>query len=112
MTKEGGLDHLNGEFEMRSLVVTAFAAMCLSGAFAAPAAAEEVTVSVSHGDLDLTTEAGRKALETRVAAAIKVACVKPDSRDLKTMQSWESCKSAAKSGAEEQLAKSFAFASI
>mgnify|MGYP006932280528 CR=1 FL=1 len=39
MTKEGGLDHLNGEFEMRSLVVTAFAAMCLSGAFAAPAAA-------------------------------------------------------------------------
>ncbi|WP_336978752.1 UrcA family protein [Altererythrobacter fulvus] len=97
---------------MRNLVVTALAAMCISGAIATPAAAEEVTVTVTHTDLDLTTSAGKKALETRVAAAIKVACVKPETRDLKTMQAWESCKSSAKSGAEEQLAKSFELASI
>lgn len=97
---------------MRNLVVPALAAMCLAGAFAAPAAAEEVTVEVTHTDLDLTTAAGKKALETRVAAAIKVACAKPESRDLKTMQAWESCKSSAKSEADEQLAKSFNIASL
>jgi UrcA family protein len=45
-------------------------------AIAAPAFASEevVDVRISYADLDLTTEAGRAALESRVAAKLRKAC--------------------------------------
>lgn len=45
-------------------------------ALATPALASEETVDVrvSYGDLDLTTDAGRIALEDRVAAHLRKAC--------------------------------------
>ena len=98
---------------MRKFIVPAFAALTLSVAFAAPAAAAEiVTVTVGHADLDLNTEAGKDVLETRVSTAIKTACIKPDTRSLKSAQAWESCKESAASSASEQIEKTIAFASL
>lgn len=89
---------------MRNFVVPALAALCLSSVAIAPAAAEELTVKVAHAELDLSTTAGKKTLETRIAAAIKTACAKPETiRDLKAMQAWESCKIGASASAYEQV---------
>jgi len=97
---------------MRNLVVPALAAICLSGAIAPAAMAETVTVEVTHADLDLTTKAGQKVLESRVAAAIKTACAKPDTRSLKAAGAWQSCKTSAASDAAGQLEKSIEFARL
>lgn len=98
---------------MRKFVVPALAAICLAGAFAAPAsAADIVTVQVGYADLDLTTDAGKDVLETRVSTAIKTACVKPESRSLKAAQAWENCKDSASNSASDQVEKAIAFASL
>lgn len=100
---------------MRKFVVPALAAISLAGAFAAPAAAAEtetVTVKVGYSDLNLKTAAGKEALEFRIAAAIKTACAKPDTRSLKSAQAWQNCKDSAASSAAEQLEKTIEFASL
>ncbi len=98
---------------MRRFVVPALAAISQSGVIAPTAmAAETVTVEVPYADLDLTTEAGQDSLETRISAAIKVVCAKPDMRVLKAAAAWQSCKTSAASDASEQLEKSIAFAGI
>jgi UrcA family protein len=98
---------------MRNLVVPALAAICLAGAFAAPAAAADiVTVKVGYSDLDLASADGKDALETRIAAAVKTACAKPDTRSLKSAQAWQSCKDSAASSAAEQFEKTIEFAGL
>lgn len=96
---------------MRKFVVTALAAIALAGAVA-PAMAETVSVAVSYSDLDLTSAAGKKALETRVAVAIKTVCAKPEARTIKSMKAWESCKTDAADSASEQMARSIQLASL
>lgn len=89
---------------MRSFVVPALAAICLSSVSTAPAVAAEMTVKVAYSDLDLATDAGRITLENRINAAIKTACARPlVIRDLKAMQAWEGCKADASASAYEQL---------
>ncbi|MBO9602069.1 MAG: UrcA family protein [Novosphingobium sp.] len=100
---------------MRKFVVPALAAICIAGAFAAPAAAAEtdtVVVKVGYSDLDLKTETGRDALEARIATAVKAACAKPETRSIKLMQAWESCKDSASSSAAQQFEKTVAFSGI
>lgn len=102
---------------MRNFVVPALAAICLSGVAIAPAAAEalpgQLIVKVAHADLDLSTEAGKKELETRISAAVKTACARPAMiRDLKAMQAWESCKSSAEVSASEQFERNLRVASL
>ncbi len=98
---------------MRNFVVTALAAVTLAGAFVAPAtAAETVTVKVDYSDLNLKSVAGKEALEARLAAAVKTACSKPDTRSLKSMQAWQNCKDSASSSAAEQFEKTIEFASL
>lgn len=47
-------------------------------ALAAPAAAENVvTVKIAYGDVDVTSAEGRAALEARIDARLKKACVNP-----------------------------------
>lgn len=47
-------------------------------AVAAPAAAEQVvTVKIGYGDVDVTTAEGRAALEARIDARLKKACLAP-----------------------------------
>jgi len=98
---------------MRKFVVPALAAICMAGAFAAPAAAAETfTVKVDYSDLDLTTEAARDVLEARIDAAIKTVCARPDTRNLKVAQAWQDCKESAASSAADQLEKTIEFASL
>lgn len=80
-------------------VLAAFAALSLAG----PAAAEEVSVTVSYADLDLTTAAGSAALDARIEAAVKDVCPKPDVRDLSARTAWRECVTTARAGAKEQL---------
>ena len=98
---------------MRNFVVPALAAVCLAGAFAAPAAAAEtVTVKVGYSDLNLKTAAGKETLEARIASAIKTACGRPETRNLKSVQAWQDCKDSASSSAAEQFEKTVEFAGI
>jgi UrcA family protein len=44
-------------------------------AVAAPAAADTVTVRIAYGDVDVTSTEGRAALEARIDARVRKACV-------------------------------------
>ncbi len=47
-------------------------------AIAAPVAADDVvTVKIAYGDVDVTTPAGRAALEARIDARLRKACATP-----------------------------------
>ena len=54
----------------KSLVLTAL----FAAALAAPAHAQELSVSVGYGDLDLTSEAGVSRFDHRIDAAIATVC--------------------------------------
>jgi UrcA family protein len=90
---------------MKTIALSAFAAVLLSGAaHAAEVETETVSVSVPYGDLDLTTDAGQAALDGRIAAAVKEVCAKPVViRDLKAMTAWTECRKSAASSAAEQI---------
>lgn len=68
------------------LALTAAALAC-----AAPALAEQVSVSVPYGDLDLTRDAGRKTLEARLARATRKICGSAPTRGLARRQAWQAC---------------------
>lgn len=63
---------------MSTRSLTLALALALSGAALTPAAmatdTEERTVSVSHSDLDLTTEEGQAELDRRIDRAAEQAC--------------------------------------
>lgn len=67
------------------------------------ATAEARTAEVRYGDLDLTSKAGRAALERRVAAAANRVCTSADPRDLMARANAESCRTAALDKAEPQI---------
>ena len=46
----------------------------LALSLAAPASAETASIAVPYGDLDLTKDAGRKALDARIARAATRLC--------------------------------------
>jgi UrcA family protein len=85
---------------IRSLLGRAvLAASVLSASFgvahaAAPADAQPATV-VAYGDLDLNTEAGARALYSRIAAAAERVCPYQDPRDLARFAQFRSCRNAA-----------------
>ncbi len=86
----------------------AVAAAALLGVLAVPAAAEtpttiESSVTVTFGDLDLTSPTDAKVLDTRVENAAEKVCAKPEVRDLKANQAFELCKTEARDRAMEQL---------
>jgi len=89
---------------MRNVIAAALAVLALS-AVAAPAAAadEQVTVTVGVADLNLAAPAGSAALDSRIDAAVKEVCARPDIRNLKAMTAWEECKATARLGALDQL---------
>jgi UrcA family protein len=94
---------LKDEF-MTKFAIQALAAVSLSVAAVAPAAAEEVRLTVPYGDLDIATPAGAETLNARLLSGIKTVCERPDVRDVKASEAWEACKDAAMSRALEQLA--------
>jgi UrcA family protein len=77
---------------MTATLVTASAAQ--AGA-AGSAAMRYDSVVVSYGDLDLTSEAGKKALYSRLSAAADRACGKaPPVRELKLRAAYRACHEA------------------
>lgn len=59
---------------------------------AGPAATHYDSVVVSYGDLNLASEAGKKALYSRLSAAAERACGKtPASRELKLRAQYRAC---------------------
>lgn len=87
---------------MRKSVI-AFAALFAASTIAAPAAANEVSVSVSFADLNLTAPAGAAVLKQRIDAAADRVCARPHIRDLKGMATWETCRTSARAEAVERL---------
>ena len=84
---------------MTKFAINAALAASLSLLAVAPAAADDFSVQVRYGDLDLASAAGAKVLAQRVDAV----CQRPDIRDLKSVSTWQQCKDAARSTAMEQL---------
>lgn len=71
---------------------------------AAPAAAEELSVTVKIADLDLTTKADRKALEARLAKAERQVCgVRPSLRDLRGSIDYRQCLKTARASYQDQV---------
>jgi len=86
---------------MRKLLIPAIAAAVLA---ASPAfAAEEVTVTVSYADLDLTTPEGRATLDARIAAAVTTVCGRPPIRTTLQFEPVRECRADAFEGAMEQV---------
>jgi UrcA family protein len=79
----------------------------LLGGVSAFAADTNVTidqVSVSYGDLNVSTDAGARVLFARIKSAATLACGgKPDSRDLAGMERFQACRKDAMSSAVTRI---------
>lgn len=95
---------------MRKSIVTVLAA--LTASIAVPATAEEVSVTVAFGDLNLASPAGRATLDKRIAAAVNRVCAQAERRDLAGRMAWDECKAATLADAMEQLAAVLPSASV
>jgi UrcA family protein len=83
------------------LIRTVLAAAALAAA--TPVLAQPVTVTVPHADLDLTREAGRKALEARVARAAEQVCGPIGARALSHVAAYRACLAEARASAQPQV---------
>lgn len=63
----------------------------LALAAATPALAQPATIVVPYGDLDLTREAGRKALDARITRAATRLCGTIGARDLARITAHKAC---------------------
>lgn len=84
--------------------VAALAASLASvGTAIAPAQAAPVdTVLVGYGDLNLASNAGRRALDNRIAAAVDLVCSNGESLDLRSYSLSRSCKTESFAAAQVQ----------
>ncbi len=88
-----------------SLITTALSSLALI-AVAAPAVAqthETRSVEVAYADLDLTTKAGAKRLETRVRFAAKSVCGPNPGRSLAAQQDYKNCVNTAITGGNKAM---------
>lgn len=89
---------------MNTIALKALAAASLSLVAVAPAAAQDVHVTVHHGDLDIASPAGAATLAERLEIGAKAACGRADPRDLKAGAALGECREAALQGAMKQAA--------
>jgi UrcA family protein len=68
------------------------------------------TVAVPYGDLDLSSQAGRKALDTRIGHAIRVACGTPSPADLRGHIRASECRAELRAAMAPQRDAAFASA--
>ena len=69
----------------------------------APSDAETVSNIVHYGDLDLSSQAGRARLNTRIAGAIRQLCGAEDERNLVQAANVRHCRSSARSDVDVKL---------
>ena len=84
------------------IVLPALALAC-AATTPALAAAEPAKVTVPFGDLDLTKDAGRKTLETRLARATRKVCGRAPMRDLAQAKAYRACLAEVKTGYQGQV---------
>lgn len=75
----------------KALIATA-AALVATTAFAAPASRQPPTRFVSFSDLDVTTAAGRDALDRRLNVAARAVCWEAVSEQIVRHQQWGECR--------------------
>lgn len=61
-------------------------------------------MEVRYGDLDLTSAAGIRTLNARVAVAVRQVCAIDGARDLQALQAVEACRQAARASVEPKIA--------
>lgn len=75
----------------------------LALAAATPALAQQASIEVPYGDLDLTKDAGRKALDARIARAANRLCGTVGARDLVQIAAKKACVTEARASAAPQV---------
>jgi UrcA family protein len=85
---------LAGRSAAALLALTACVGM-LSTASAATSDTDTPQVTVRYGDLDLSTQAGAKALYSRISMGARQVCPSDDSRDLSRFTNARACQRAA-----------------
>lgn len=76
---------------MRSLITVLSATILACSA--APAFAEDApSVVVSYKDLNLASAEGRKALKTRIAAAVETVCGRANRASVQQGREWAECR--------------------
>ena len=96
-------------------LTTIAAALIAAGLAAAPSpaiaqAGEPAPIVVSHADLDLTTSAGRAALDLRVLHAARTACGTPSPADPRGRANADQCVAEARAAADAQRQAAIAVA--
>jgi UrcA family protein len=86
---------------IRILIASAFTLASVAGL---SAAASAETVKVDYTDLDLSHDAGLKALHARVATAITQVCGTIDGQDLRGAAQVETCRKTATADTIRQIA--------
>lgn len=88
---------------MLTFIATATAALALATAAPVAAGTEMVEIRITHGDLDLSTAAGRTALERRIKRVTRKACEIVDPLDRATPRLDRACIKEARSAALAKL---------
>ncbi|MGA2778081.1 MAG: UrcA family protein [Steroidobacteraceae bacterium] len=78
-------------------------AICAGTAVAAAPDSDAPSVTIRYADLDLTSEAGTRALYHRLLVAAKEVCPDPSTRDLATLHFIEGCRQQAIVNAARQI---------
>ena len=84
------------------IALAALSFLALTAAISAPAAAQS-TAKVAIGDLNLTTEAGRAAMETRLNIAVRNVCGQRPMRNLSQLANYRQCIRDAHGSYQEQV---------
>ena len=84
----------------RFALIASLAALAVT----APAMAQSRSMTVRHGDLNLSTDAGRATLNHRIERAAKTVCGYAVMLDLRASMAVDECRSGAIDAAQEQLA--------
>lgn len=84
------------------IALAALPFLALTAAINAPLAAQN-TARVAIGDLNLTTEAGRTTMETRLGSAVRSVCGQRPMRNLSQMANYRECIRDARGSYQEQV---------
>jgi UrcA family protein len=84
------------------LAVLAAAALAGAGSASAAQSTQSSSVTISYGDLDLSTTSGAHALYARLSGAARVVCG-DSGRSLVEQRAWQHCYSHALSDAVERI---------
>jgi len=89
---------------MRNIIVSALATLSLA-AFTTPASAQTTSVTVPIADLDLSTEAGKATLESRIEAAKVRVCGTVEVRQVREGADRQRCLDETEASVRAEIAR-------